>query len=173
MQVNIPPKSRLNFNGLHSITSQKANNFRIVYFRLKMVEWQKHVAARGIIDKEKKLRGLSLRANYTDRTTASCRRGHCQLLRTEGATCTIKICCEDGISMLLIHTRNRMQTPKIKKKVNLSVCSASHPACILVFLKVYFSKVSTYKDRLCGLVVRVLGYRSGGPGSIPGTTKKK
>jgi hypothetical protein len=26
-------------------------------------------------------------------------------------------------------------------------------------------------DRLCGLVVRVLGYRSGGPGSIPGTTK--
>jgi hypothetical protein len=23
-------------------------------------------------------------------------------------------------------------------------------------------------DRLCGLVVRVLGYRSGGPGSIPG-----
>jgi hypothetical protein len=28
-------------------------------------------------------------------------------------------------------------------------------------------------DRLCGLVARVLGYRSGGPGSIPGTTKKK
>jgi hypothetical protein len=28
-------------------------------------------------------------------------------------------------------------------------------------------------DRLCGLVVRVLGYRSGGPGSIPGTTREK
>jgi hypothetical protein len=28
-------------------------------------------------------------------------------------------------------------------------------------------------DRLCGLVVRVLGYRYVGPGSIPGTTKKK
>jgi hypothetical protein len=28
-------------------------------------------------------------------------------------------------------------------------------------------------DRLCGLVVRVLGYRSGGPGSFPGATKKK
>jgi hypothetical protein len=27
--------------------------------------------------------------------------------------------------------------------------------------------------RLCGLVVRVLGYRSGGPGSIPSNTKKK
>jgi hypothetical protein len=26
-------------------------------------------------------------------------------------------------------------------------------------------------DRLCGLVVRVLGYRSGDPGSIPGTTR--
>jgi hypothetical protein len=28
-------------------------------------------------------------------------------------------------------------------------------------------------DRICGLVVRVLGYRSGGLGSIPGTTRKK
>jgi hypothetical protein len=26
---------------------------------------------------------------------------------------------------------------------------------------------------VCGLVVRVLGYRSGGPGSIPGHYKKK
>jgi hypothetical protein len=28
-------------------------------------------------------------------------------------------------------------------------------------------------DRLCGLVVRVLGYRSGGPGSIPALPEKK
>jgi hypothetical protein len=28
-------------------------------------------------------------------------------------------------------------------------------------------------DRLCGLLVIVLGYRSGGPGSIPATTRKK
>jgi hypothetical protein len=28
-------------------------------------------------------------------------------------------------------------------------------------------------DRLCGLVVRVLSYRYGGPGLIPGTTRKK
>jgi hypothetical protein len=27
-------------------------------------------------------------------------------------------------------------------------------------------------DHLCGLVVRVLSYGSGGPGSIPGTMKK-
>jgi hypothetical protein len=36
-----------------------------------------------------------------------------------------------------------------------------------------YKSVDLYSDRLCGLVVRVLGYRSGGPGSIPGTTKKK
>jgi hypothetical protein len=28
-------------------------------------------------------------------------------------------------------------------------------------------------DRLCGLVARVLGYISGGPDSIPGTTRKE
>jgi hypothetical protein len=28
-------------------------------------------------------------------------------------------------------------------------------------------------ERLCGLVVRVLRYRSGGPGSIPAITRKK
>jgi hypothetical protein len=36
-----------------------------------------------------------------------------------------------------------------------------------------FCSRSSPVDRLCGLVVRVLGYRSGGPGSIPGTTRKK
>jgi hypothetical protein len=34
-----------------------------------------------------------------------------------------------------------------------------------------FSKEQSLYDRLCGLVIRVLGYRSGGPGSIPGTTR--
>jgi hypothetical protein len=33
--------------------------------------------------------------------------------------------------------------------------------------------LSADMDRLCGLVVRVLGYRSGGPDSIPGTARKK
>jgi hypothetical protein len=36
-----------------------------------------------------------------------------------------------------------------------------------------FVKLRSKFDRLCGLVVRVLGYRSGGPGLIPGTTRKK
>jgi hypothetical protein len=33
--------------------------------------------------------------------------------------------------------------------------------------------LSVVVDRLCGLVVRVFGYRSGGLGSIPGNTRKK
>jgi hypothetical protein len=37
------------------------------------------------------------------------------------------------------------------------------------FLKFVLDIAELY--RLCGLVVRVLGYRSGGPGSIPGTTR--
>jgi hypothetical protein len=37
----------------------------------------------------------------------------------------------------------------------------------------YLFTVGEWFDRFCGLVVRVLGYRSGGPGSIPGTTRKK
>jgi hypothetical protein len=36
-----------------------------------------------------------------------------------------------------------------------------------------FEALSHPLDSLCGLVVRVLGYRSEGPGSIPGTTRKK
>jgi hypothetical protein len=33
--------------------------------------------------------------------------------------------------------------------------------------------VRSASNRLCSLVVRVLGYRSGGQGSIPGITRKK
>jgi hypothetical protein len=35
----------------------------------------------------------------------------------------------------------------------------------------YLRPVAWVQDSLCGLVVRVLGYRSGGPGSILGTTR--
>jgi hypothetical protein len=38
---------------------------------------------------------------------------------------------------------------------------------------IFFIEAEYVIDRLCGLVVRVLGYRSGGPGLIPGATKKK
>jgi hypothetical protein len=46
-------------------------------------------------------------------------------------------------------------------------------ALIIQCLSRFFVYLFIPRDRLCGLVVRVLGYRSGGPGSIPGTTKKK
>jgi hypothetical protein len=39
-------------------------------------------------------------------------------------------------------------------------------------LNINFVALIMLVDRLCGLVVRVLGYRSGGPGSIIGTAKK-
>jgi hypothetical protein len=45
-------------------------------------------------------------------------------------------------------------------------CKYKETVALLLLLLLWF-------DRICGLVVRVLGYRSGGPGSIPGTTRKK
>jgi hypothetical protein len=42
-----------------------------------------------------------------------------------------------------------------------------HCYCLYYYICMYIC------DRLCGLVVRVLGYRSGGPGSISGTTRKE
>jgi hypothetical protein len=46
-------------------------------------------------------------------------------------------------------------------------CGAETAVLIRLYFLCYYSMY-----RLCGIVVRVLGYRSGGPGSIPGTTKK-
>jgi hypothetical protein len=43
----------------------------------------------------------------------------------------------------------------------------------MLYVKIIILKDVVLCDHLCGLVVRVLGYRSGGPGSIPGTTRKK
>jgi Notch-like protein len=45
------------------------------------------------------------------------------------------------------------------------------PISLLTSFSKIFEKVIYIRDRLCGLVVRVLGYRSGGPGSIPSTTR--
>jgi hypothetical protein len=42
---------------------------------------------------------------------------------------------------------------------------------VAMLTEVKFALIVSWRDRLCGLVVRVLGYRSGGPGSIPGTTR--
>jgi uncharacterized metal-binding protein len=45
-----------------------------------------------------------------------------------------------------------------------------HPVALVFQQK---SQINCLCDRLCGLVVRVLDYRSGVPGSIPGHYKKK
>jgi hypothetical protein len=42
--------------------------------------------------------------------------------------------------------------------------------CPVLSAEIENSFTTPRRDRLCGLVVRVLGYRSGGPGSIPGIT---
>jgi hypothetical protein len=59
-------------------------------------------------------------------------------------------------------------------------CSYLDPYCAACTCSVfrfcwffYFRFRLCGSDRLCGLVIRVLGYRSGGPGSIPGITRKK
>jgi hypothetical protein len=54
----------------------------------------------------------------------------------------------------------------------LTNCKTFATSCMYMLYYV-MTHISITSDRLCGLVVRVLGYRSGGPGSIPGTTKKK
>jgi hypothetical protein len=48
-----------------------------------------------------------------------------------------------------------------------------NPYCYLFAIVLFNGGVSNLWDLLFGIVVRVLGYRSGGPGSIPGTTRKK
>jgi hypothetical protein len=45
--------------------------------------------------------------------------------------------------------------------------------CVSLLVNGEYENYIPYNDRLCGLVVRALGYRFGGPGSISGTTKKK
>jgi hypothetical protein len=42
---------------------------------------------------------------------------------------------------------------------------------LLVCDSINFNENIIESDRLCGLVVRVPGYRSGGPGSIPSSTR--
>jgi hypothetical protein len=54
----------------------------------------------------------------------------------------------------------------------LLLCS-EEPRMIAVYFLTFIFRMINRNDRLCGLVARVRGYRSGGPGSIPGTTRKK
>jgi hypothetical protein len=48
-------------------------------------------------------------------------------------------------------------------------CAGS--SCLMLNTNLNLCSMEGVPDRLCGLVVRVSGYRSRGPGSVPGTTK--
>jgi hypothetical protein len=61
----------------------------------------------------------------------------------------------------------------IHKKGDKTDCNNYRGISLLSTAYRILSNILLSRDRLCGLVVRVLGYRSGGPGSIPGTTRKK
>jgi hypothetical protein len=71
-----------------------------------------------------------------------------------------------------VHAEVLLQT-----KIRLDV--VPEPINTSIVIGLYDLKMGIYKmlsyliDRLCGVVVSVLGYRSGGPGSVPGTTSKK
>jgi hypothetical protein len=54
-------------------------------------------------------------------------------------------------------------TNRLQLKAWISLC---------MYWQIYIF-INNSPDRLYGLVVRVLGYRSGGPGSIPSTTRTK
>jgi hypothetical protein len=63
-----------------------------------------------------------------------------------------------------------LQTANSGLFFNIYVCTYS---TLLRTIGVDFVVICQLLDRLYGIVVRVLGYRSAGTGSIPGTTKKK
>jgi hypothetical protein len=57
---------------------------------------------------------------------------------------------------------------------HVSSALMSHvPQLISTYTVSYKCRIHNNLDRLCGLMVTVLGYRSGGPDSIPGTTRIK
>jgi hypothetical protein len=78
-----------------------------------------------------------------------------------------------------VPTELTLNKPGILSMENMCFQWFSHQTAIilnnskaLVFVtEVALCFLEARSDRLCGLVVTVLGYRSGGPGSIPGTTR--
>jgi hypothetical protein len=68
------------------------------------------------------------------------------------------------------HPENFLTLPGLEIRPLCRLASRPH---VQIYGLFKLNMVCCVTDRLCGLVVRVLGYRSGGPGSIPGTTKKK
>jgi hypothetical protein len=69
----------------------------------------------------------------------------------------------------------RSNCPSVELRRDWKRCedSFSGSAALLLGLGRFFQFLNPLQDRLRSLVIRVLGYRSGGPGSILGTTRKK
>jgi hypothetical protein len=72
-----------------------------------------------------------------------------------------------GEAIILGPTGCRTPTPRSSNPHAVAISTGLTP------LYIVYDRTLKQCCRLCGLVVRVLGYRSEGPGSIPGTTRKK
>jgi hypothetical protein len=97
-------KCHASLNGCSDIQCELSKRFRLLtkrqFFKIKkvitrnyhygyfLIHWQssKYSQSSYIINKrlQKKLHGLSPRANYTDRATTACRRSDCQLFADRG-----------------------------------------------------------------------------------------
>jgi hypothetical protein len=83
-----------------------------------------------------------------------------------------------AIRLLKQDTWANEREPEIPASSSLLACRQlkylmSNPPTTRPYFYCTFMYISSLHYRLCGLLVSVLGYRSGGPGSIPGTTRKK
>jgi hypothetical protein len=102
--------------------------------------------------------------------TAACRRSDCQLFRIEGATWSAWRIRTAVFSVFL--DRSRYTFLSSSSSVVLTRLSGPRSRPITFFLVPEFMGGKGYElDRHCGLVVRVPGYRSRGPVSIPGATR--
>jgi hypothetical protein len=116
-------------------------------------------------------------AGNASETKVACFMMDCSL--TYYSTLTKEVTCCSATSVCLFHWtawwRHIPEVRTVHFYISFSLIKQKYWRCLPVTSCVQFDLLN-YKfrlDRLCGLVVRVLGYRSGGPGSIPGTTRKK
>jgi hypothetical protein len=65
----------------------------------------------------------------------------------------------------------QMSNASLQLNIFLFCCNSACLPVPIIIIIIIIIIMAFY--RICGLVVRVLGYRSGGPGSIPDTTRKK
>jgi hypothetical protein len=90
----------------------------------------------------------------------------CSSQKLKGTRKEKRLCCKNCINQQLSALRNVSKAVTLSRTWNgFSV----GPIVVWVLLFVYIEEY--IYDRLCGLVVRVLGYRLRGPGSILGATR--